>query len=864
MPKNLCLLLFFCLSGGAAVAQQLAEERLITIREASIRVGDLLREISRQSGADFSYNAQVVNAEAKISFQVQDATLEETLDRLSSQIQVAYTIVEGQIVLNFAAEEPAEKFNLSGFLTDQTTGESLIGASVAVRGTPRGAFTNEFGYYSLTLESSKPTIVYSYVGYEPVTMPIYLQQDVRQNVALSPATMELPEIVVDRSRQDVVSQTSLGKLVMAPDRLNNLPEFGGESGLIKGLQSLPGIQTHSDGSAFFYTRGGERDQNLIIIDDAPIYNPSHLLGFYSIVIPDFAKQVTVYKSDLPASMGDRLSSIISIRTKDGNLNKAELSGAFNPLINRLSASLPLFKKRSALFVSIRGSNFDWLYRSVNNEADIGFGDFHLKWNYQISDKDRLFFTSIQGWDVLASDSDPINGVRWGNSATTLRWNHIFGPKLFSNTIIYSGNYAYNLNTSPNFWKSELGAISFKTDFTHYASPNHTARFGLEVQSFFTNPGEVSVDSTVAILPDIASDQARKGVLYYQGALDIEPFQLNLGFRLINWENHGPRTYYQLDENYEPADTVEAGEGVYNQYIDLDPRLSIRYQLDSAAFLKLSLGSYHQYLQLVQNSISPFTAFEVWLPAGPNTRPQSATQLALDFQKYFPRSGVTLSAAAYYKLARNQIDYVAHATTYLNPLLESELRFGRSRAYGLELMVRKDFGRLNGWLKYGYARVFRKTEGINNNDWYPAFQDRPHDFSLVVNYELTPRLVATAFWTSHSGSAFTTPVGFYTFNEQTVPLYGERNNDRLPAYHRLDLSLRFQINKDPAARYRHNLTFSLYNALAHPNVFAVKFNKRLRPNFSPPVPVNTLSEELLSASQIDLIRFFPSLTYKFNL
>lgn len=864
MPKNILPILFFCCLTGALSGQPPGGSG-ITIREESIRVGELLKEITRQSGADFAYNSRVVDPETVVSFEVENAGLDETLDLLCRKIGVVYTLVEGQVVLNFAPPGSGKEIILSGFLSDRATGDDLIGATVAVKGSQRGTFTNEFGYYALPLPQGKYTISYSYLGYQAVEMELDLQADTRRQVALPPTPVGLPEVIVRLTPQKLQAQSSPGEITLAPELLNDLPEFGGESGLIKGLASLPGIQTHSDGSAFFYARGGERDQNLIVIDDAPIYNPSHLLGFYSLVIPDFAKQITVYKSDMPASMGDRLASIVSIRTKDGNLNEAEFSGSLNPLLTRLSASLPIVKERSSVFVSLRGSNFQWLYQNANSDADIRFWDLHLKWNVKFNEKNRFFFTTILGGDVLSSGGGPLDGIRWGNAAATFRWNHVFGPKLFSNTILYSGNYAYSFQSSADYWKSALGTLSFKTDFTNYFSRNITVRFGLEIQGFYTNPGEISVGGAVGLLPNIASDLSRKGVLYVQNSIDLSPkFQLNVGLRLINWENLGPKTYYLFDEQHQPIDTISAPEGVYHTYKNLDPRLSLKYLLNGTSQLKLSLGVYHQYLQLIQNSISPFTAFEVWLPAGPNIRPQAAVQAALSYQKHFPNSQTAFSAAAYYKYAENQIDYEAHATTYLNPLLESELRFGTTRSYGLELMYKKDFGRLNGWIKYSYARVFRKTDGLNDGQWYRAVQDRPHDLSLVLNYDLSKRVGFTAFWTSHSGSTFTSPTGFYTFGDQTVPLYGERNNDRLPAYHRLDLSFRFRLHKKDEAKLQHYLVFSIYNFLAHPNVFSVKFNKRYSEELGPPVPVNTLSEELLSASRIDLIRFFPSLTYKFEL
>ncbi|MBR9920329.1 MAG: TonB-dependent receptor [Bacteroidetes bacterium] len=865
MQKFLFILILSLL--GGSVSAQNESSPPITINESSIRVGKLLKEISRQSGHDFSYNSRILDARQTISFQVEDASLQEVLNTLSRKIGVAFQVFEGQIILT-ALEEPEpeeEFFTLSGFLSDKSTGENLMSASIYIKNTGRGALTNEFGYYALSLKKGTYTIVYSYVGFEAVEEKIELKNDTRKMVALPPASIDLPEIVVALPIKEMLPTRQPGALQVSPTELNSLPEFGGESGLVKGLQSLPGIKSHSDGSAFFYTRGGERDQNLVIIDDAPIYNPSHLLGFYSMIIPDFAKNITVYKSDMPANIGDRLSSIISIRTKDGNLNKFSLGAAFNPLVSRLSIETPIKKQKSSLYLSLRRSTYEWLFQNAVDQPQFFFQDFHLKWNWKINDKNRLFFTTIQGRDVLAGGTGAVNGFRWGNSAATVRWNHIFGPKLFSNTTMYSGNYSYNVTVVPNHWKSELGSLSLKTDFTHFAGPKYTSRFGFEVIGYFTNPGELSIDSSTAVLPNLGSDYSRKGVLYYQGAFELgKKWTLNSGFRLTNWQNLGPTNYVLLNENHEPEELITAGAGVYNNYVNLDPRLSLEFQVDSTSMLKFSYGRYSQYLQLILNSIGPFSAFEVWLPASPNIKPQTAQQFSLDYTSYYQKPGIGLSASAYYKLAQNQIEYAPHAITYLNPLLEGELRFGTSQAYGLEVMFKKERGKLNGWIAYTWSRVFRNTPELNGGNSYPAFQDRPHDLSVVLNWQMKPRVLFSAYWTSYSGSTFTSPTGFYEFNGETIPVFGERNNDRLPTYHRMDIAFKFQLNKKPEAKYKHDLTLSVYNVLAHKNVYSIKFNKLESDAYFPRVPSNVLLENTLSASQIDLIRFFPSLTYTFKI
>lgn len=869
MTRFFFFILTLCFSNNT-IAQPNSYYPPITIQESSIKVGKLLKEITNQSGVYFSYNSKVVDKEKTIAFEVKNASLEETLNLLSKKINVEYSMIEGQVIFNFSKnnnKNTDQYFNLSGFLSDQSSGESLISATVVVKGTSQGTVTNEFGYYNFSLTQGKHTLVYSYLGFQPVEIEIELTEPLQKNVALPIATTDLTEIIVGNPLEEILNQKQLGAMEIRPSELNNLPEFGGESGLVKNLQSLPGIKMHSDGSAFFYTRGGERDQNVIIIDDAPIFNPSHFFGFYSMVIPDFTKNITVYKNDIPTSLGDRLSSIVSIRTKDGNLNKLEFSGSLNPLINRFTLETPIVKKKSSIFLSFRRSNFEWLYqRNGNNKnTDFHFKDFHFKWNWKINDKNRLFFTTISSADFLENTAQNRAGLRLGNLAATFRWNHIFGNKLFSNTTLYTGNFATRLKFPPNFWKSDLGMLSLKTDFTHYVSSRFEAKFGIELQRYYNTPGQISLDTTISFLPNITSNFSRKRVLYYQGYFDLtEKIKLKGGLRLTNWANLGPKTFYRFDENYEVADTVNAKKGVYQKYNRLDPRVSIQYKLDPTSQVKLSVEKYHQYLQYISNSISPFNALELWLTSNPNIKPQASTQIAFSYLKFFEKSNTEISAATYFKKSKNIIDYEGHSSTYLNEFLEGELRFGSSNAYGIELLLKKNRGRLNGWIGYTYSRVFRKTTGLNNNETYPALQDRPHDFSLSLNYQLKRRISLSTYWTSFSGATFSSPIGFYSFNQQTVPIYGERNNDRLPTYNRLDVALKFILNKKETNRFQHSLTFSIYNALAHTNVFAVKFNKLEKDRFSPSVPINVLSNNNLSPSQVDLIRFFPSLTYKFKI
>ncbi len=861
--------LFVCV----ILAQTEVNAQTITIQNSNISVGDILKEITVQSGLNFSYNPKSVDTKQKISFDVKNATLEETLKKLANQVPIEYSIVENQIVLNRSANQNIEElptpeyYTLSGFVNDTLSGESLIGASIFVRGTPRGTITNAFGFYSIRMPQDDYNVEYSYIGFEAQKSNILLNNDKKKDVRLKYVTQELQSIIVRLPVQDFLNRKQIGAMELNPIQLEKMPEFGGESGLIKGIQSLPGIKTHSDGSAFFYTRGGEKDQNLIIIDDAPIYNPAHLFGFYSMVIPDFTKSIKVYKSDIPVNLDDRLSSIIDIRTKDGNLNKFEVNAAFNPLINRVSVEGPVAKGKSSFFTSFRLSNFQWLLNNAAPGTSMRFNDFSLKWNWKVNDNNRLFFTVISSNDLLTNTAaaSALSSLGWNNFASTIRWNHIFNPKLFSNTILYTGNYRYNLKSEGNNWLSGIAKLGVKSDFTHYLTSKFTAKYGIEFHGYYFNPGQIFTESANSTFPTLQQSNSRQGVLYLNTDYKFsEKWRAKAGVRMSSWDNLGPTTFYTYGDNYEFLDSVNTGEGVYQSYLNVDPRLSLQYTIDSTSLLKLSYGIYHQYMQLITNSASPFTSMEVWLPSSPNIKPQRADQLALGYLKYFPKPKIELSAEVYYKKMYNQIDYKSHANTLLNPLVEGELRFGQMRSYGLELMLKKDFGRLNGWVSYTYSRALRQTNGVNEGREYPAFQDRPHDFSIMLNYQIRRRFLFSAYWTAYTGSAFSSPTGFYTFNGVTVPIYGEKNNDRLPNYRRLDIAVKFILNKDPESRFQHSFTFSIYNFLAHKNIVAVNFNKVLNNSDKPVVKANYDIEQNLIVTQADLVRFLPSLTYKFKL
>jgi hypothetical protein len=843
----------------------------ITINKSKISVEQLLKEITKQTGLNFSYSPNVIDTDQKISFHVKNASLDETLKLFSEKTFVDYSIVEGQIVLNKkkkiikSEQSDQEFFTLSGFIFDFLSGENLIGASILSGDRSMGTLTNEFGYYSISLPRGKHKIQCSYLGFMPQIENIAMSQNERMNIQMKSIPQKLPEITIELPVTRILKNNQPGITDIKQNELNNMPEFGGSSDLIKGLQARPGIKTHSDGSAFYYVRGGEKDQNLIIIDDAPIYNPAHLFGFYSLVVPDFTKSVQLYTNDIPVNLGDRLSSVLDIRTKDGNLKKIELNGATSFIMNRISLEGPLIKEKSSFFTSFRASNFNWLYKKYVPDLNLAFGDFSFKWNYKKNEKNRFFFTLINGRDVLENKNGTNSGIRWNNFAMTMRWNHIFNPKLFSNTILYTGNYQYQLSFGQDIWHSGIGNLSLKSDFTWYNSSKLTSKFGIELHGYFFNPGKFLQGSFNNLFPTIKQDHSRQSVLFYNTNFKFSnKWNFNAGARCSIWQNFGPASYYTFDEKHELNEEINTGQGSYNTYVRFDPRFSTIYNIDSSSVIKASYGLYHQFLNQITNSTSPFSSFEIWLPASPNIKPQAAHQFSIGYNKYISKKSIEFNAEVFYKIMQNQIDYAPHPHILLNPLIEGELRFGKMKSYGIEFTAKKEQGKFNGWISYSFSRAMRKTAEVNNGREYPAFQDRPHSFSAVMNYNFSKRFLFSVYYTVYSGSAFSSPTGFYNFNNIEIPVFSEKNNDRLPTYKRMDIAFRYELNKNAKSKFQHNLTFSIFNTLANKNIIDVNFNKTTDQNNKPIIRADLLAQNDLVVTRNMLVRFLPSLTYEFKL
>ncbi len=877
------LLIFLLFSSSLAVSQNLQQKITVKIKDKPI--SEVLKEISQLSGIDFSYNPQMVPVDKRISIHVRKKSVETVLEEVLIRNGIEYMIVENHLVLKQQAQmgkrdrigsgKAMQGFTLSGFLRDRRTGEALIGANIYVKGTTLGVISNGYGYYSLTLNSAIYSMVFSYMGYQEIVMVVNLNENTRLSVEMEEKNLEIKEVeIVAAEHETDIRNAQMSEFRFSQKTLSQLPGFGGDLDIIRALQTVPGVQTFGDGSALYYVRGGNSDQNLLLLDEVPVYNPSHLFGFFSAFAPDAINNVQIYKGDFPARFGGRLSSVIDIKAREGNMKRFGCSGNIGPYASNLTIEGPILKNKISFFISGRISTLNWLNNlsTFNKSFDFRFFDINAKMNYRLNDNDRFFFTFYTGRDVFSRyRSVEVNslGINWDNLAATFRWNHVFSNRLFGNTTLnYSRyNYALNLPEEQNgYWNSVIANLTLKTDFAWYFNPANTIRSGLEATYHYSNPGNVTFEdgSAVTNVPGVAVYHSMEYVFYASNEQRIgKRFSLRYGIRLPVWQDTGPTDVYYYDANHQVIDTIGYGKGtVYSTAFSPEPRLNIQFQVDDRSSVKASYSRTTQFLQLLSNSTSPFTSLEVWAPAGPNIPPQTADQVALGYFRELPKLKFTLSVEGYYKWFHDHLDYRDHANLLYNTLIEGELRFGKAWSYGAEFMLRKTTGNLTGWIGYTWSRAMVQTPGINDGNVYPASYDRPNDICINISYDDKKHWILTANWIFLTGGAITTPVGFYYNNGSSVPIYGTKNNDRLPDYHRLDLSVTYMFNK-PGNRYQHSLAVTLYNAYGRMNPFSVNFNKMMNDQGDFVVPSNLNGSYELVPTTISVAGIIPSINYQFK-
>ncbi|MCF6352329.1 MAG: TonB-dependent receptor [Cyclobacteriaceae bacterium] len=821
--------------------------------------------IEKQSSISFAFKPDQIPLKAKVTHKGTGKPLKQVIESITAQYHLIFELVEKQIVL---LPNPALKpflFNISGTVADKSTGESLIGATLQVDNLAYGTITNGYGYYSLALPYGKHKVEVSYLGYHIMDDSIDLVDNINLSFALNQSNEQLKEVVVKGYNTPKSQQIQTGKITIAPSSVKELPAILGESDVIKSLERIPGIKLQSEGSTFFYVRGGNKDQNLILIDDAPIYNPSHLLGLFSTIVPGATNSIDVYKSDFPISKGGRLSSVIDIKLKEGNKNRLSGWGNIGLVSTQLGIEGPIKKGKHSFLITSRVSRIKWFFKQEFPSIEkFNFYDLTGKLNFKLNNKNKFYFSFYTGADKFL---DKNAGLEWSNINGSIRWNKLINDQTFMNTTVFVSNYEYLFHYNRNqqvSWRSRIGELGFKTDFTHFIDNKQEINWGVALTARTINPGNlIGLDS----LPEeliVSVKNNLESAIY--GAYQVKPFKqwgFKFGLRATTWSSVGESFEFVFDENKLPTDTLTYKPGkAYKTVLGLEPRISASYFINTNSSVKLSYDRTLQNLHLITNSISPFTSFEVWLPSGPNIRAQVANQIALGYYHFLPNLGVSLEAETYYKILTNQIDYAAHASTLLNPLIETELVFGTTKTYGIELMAKKEVGKLRGILGYTLSKATSQFAEINQGNSFIANTDRPHYASLSLSYNLTSKVSINSNFIYSSGIPFSSPASFYLFDGNETPVYTEKNNSRIPAYHRLDASVKFILNKNITQKFRHSITLSVYNVYGRKNAIFINFNKSNNQQQGIQVPTNLIDATRIT-SRMYVYGFVPAISYQFK-
>lgn len=763
------------------------------------------------------------------------------------------------LLLSVYSTRAQTRYTISGTIKERKSGEVLIGATVYLKEMPKsGTSSNSYGFYSISAPGGVYTLITSFSGYHQDTMKITLDGNRTVTVELSQKETELEEVVVSsKKRNENVIRPLTGVQKLSVSDIRNVPVIFGEKDVLKTIQLLPGVKAAGEGNSGFYVRGGAADQNLILLDEATVYNPSHLLGFFSAFNSDAIKDLTLYKGAMPAEYGGRLSSVVDIKMNDGNNKDYHVSGGLGLIASRLTVEGPIVKDRGSFIVSGRRTYADVFLKlspdSTINKNSLYFYDLNLKANYTFNKNNRVYLSGYFGKDVFGIGGQ--FGIDYGNSTATARWNHIFNSRLFSNTSLIYSNYNYNISITSNgndlLIQSKIEDASLKQDFQYYVSSKSKINFGFQVTHHTISPAVINASPGSSFNPlSIQKNYSYENAAYigHEYAAS-DKLRFNYGLRFSSFIVTGPGTFNTYDSAGDITQTKTYGSGqVVSSYFNIEPRFSLSYQVTENSSVKTSYTRNVQNLHLLSNSATT-NPTDLWIPSSPNVQPEIADQVSLGYYHNFRDNQYEFSAEVYYKTMQNQIDYKNGAELRANANVESELLFGKGRAYGLELFLKKKTGRFTGWISYTLSKTEIQISGINQGDWYPAKQDQPNNLALVGIYQLSKKWTISANFVYNTGTPATFPAGKYAVNGQTTFYYTARNAYRMPDYNRLDLSATLEGKKHK--KWQSSWVFSLYNAYGRENAYAITFQD------DPDNPAKT------QAVQTSLFRWVPSVTYNFK-
>lgn len=762
--------------------------------------------------------------------------------------------------LLYIAPACAQKnYTISGTVKDAATGETLIGATIKLQELQQnGAATNAYGFFSLTAPVGDYTLMASYIGYQTITQPISLNKNSLVNIILT-SDNNLKEVVItdDSRKYENIESPQMGLTRLDLSQISNVPVIFGEKDVLKTIQLLPGVKSTGDGNTGFYVRGGASDQNLILLDEAVVYNASHLFGFFSTFNSDAIKDVNLYMGGMPAQYGGRLSSVLDIKMLDGNDKNYTVQGGIGLITSRIKVEGPIVKNRGSFMISARRTYADLFLKlspdSTTRGASLYFYDLNAKVHYRLDDRNTIYLSGYFGKDVLGLKNN--FETNWGNKTATLRLNHIFNSKLFLNTsFIYSDyNFVVQIYSSSNDFKvtSKIRDFNLKEDFEYFFSDKNTLHFGINGTRHTISPGDISTSSTSAI--NAQTIQSRYGLEASAYASDEwhATGKLNFlyGLRLTSFSLLGPGTFTTYDANGKATSMAQFSSGnLVKNYLNLEPRFSANYKINATSSLKASYNRNTQNIHLISNSTAS-SPTDLYVMSSNNIKPGIADQVSLGYFRNLQDNMYEFSTEVYYKKMQNQIDYKNGAQLIANQDIESQLVYGQGRAYGIELFLKKKYGKFNGWVGYTLSKTENKFDAINNGNYFAATQDRVHDVSLVSIYKISKRWTLSGTFVYGTGNAVTYPHGKYTVGGLTSFYYPQRNADRLPAYSRLDLGATFEGKQHK--RFHSSWTFGLYNAYNRKNPYTITFQDS---NSKPGAT---------EAVETSLFGRIPSVTYNFR-
>ena len=768
-----------------------------------------------------------------------------------------------------------ENFTLSGTVADNQSNETLIGVNIIVPEQQTGTVTNEYGFYSITLPAGTYVVQISYLGFKTISETLVLNSNLTKNYKLDETAESLDEVIVTEDVEKLnIKNPQMSVNSLSIKTIKNMPVVLGEVDVIKSITLLPGVTNAGEGSSGFNVRGGAADQNLILLDEATIFNSSHLFGFFSVFNPDAIKDIKLYKGGIPAKYGGRVSSVLDIYQKEGNSKSFHMNGGIGLISSRLLAEGPIKKDKGSFLIGGR-SSYAHLFLPLFDLDNVAyFYDLNTKLSYNINDNNNIYLSGYFGRDVFKISDNFENS--FGNSVLNFRWNHLYSDKIFSNLSLIYSDYYYGLQLGfVGFdWVSGIRNFNLKYDFKHYISNNFKLDYGLNSMYYKFNPGDIKpIDDESGINPFKLIDKyAFENAIYIDAEHKLsDKLTVSYGARLsmfhrlgqdeLNiYENNSPLNFNATLGIYEKAEAI--GTDTFNKsdviesFTNLEPRLAIAYQLNDNSSVKASYNRMSQYLHLLSNTSSP-TPLDVWTPSGKYIKPQLLDQIAIGYFKSFNNNAYSLEIESFYKTIQNRIDYVDGADLIANNAIEQVILNGEGRAYGLEVLFKKNEGKFTGWLAYTLSKSEQRTPGrtaietgINNGEWYNTPYDKTHDISLTGSYELSKKWSFSSNLIFQTGQPTTFPNGQYQYNDIIIPNYEARNSSRLPSYHRLDLAVNYNPNPESTKNFKGEWVFGIYNVYNRKNAASISFSENR----------NTGVNE---ATRLSIFGIVPSFSYNFK-